>query len=114
MWQRAGGGILAIVLVLLSWAFVVGAVELADSKICADAPVTVEALVEGEELECYDGSGAQRTAGIVLGIVSGVVLAAAGLVALAFAITRGRRRLLARLTAVALVLTLVTILVVAL
>ena len=114
MWQRAGGGILAIVLGLLAWAFVAGGLELADSKICADATVTVEALVEGEDLECYGGSDAQRTAGIVLGIPSGVALAAAGLVALAFAVTGGRRHLLARLTAVALALTLVTILVVAL
>jgi hypothetical protein len=114
VWQRAGGGILAIVLGLLAWTFVAGGIELADSKICADAIATVEALVEGKDLECYEGSAAQRTAGIVLAIASGVVLAAAGLVALAFAITRGRLRLLARLTAVALALTLVTILVLAL
>jgi hypothetical protein len=114
VWQRAGGGILAIVLGLLAWAFVAGGIELAASKICADAVVTVEALVEGEDLECYDGSGAQRIAGAVLAIASGVVLAAAGVVALAFAITRGRRRLLGRLTAVALALALVTILVLAL
>jgi hypothetical protein len=113
VWQRAGGGILALVLGLLAWAFVAGAVDLADARICGDAAATVESLLDGGELECYDGSGVQRTAGVVIGVAAGVGLAAAAVVAFMFAVTGRRRSLLARLTVAAVALALLAIVVVA-
>ena len=84
MWRRVGVGILMVVLALSAWAFAAGAIALADALLCAEANPTVESLTTGEDLECFDGSNAQRIAAAVLWAVSALVLAAAALAALAF------------------------------
>jgi hypothetical protein len=112
VWRRVGGGILAVVLGLLAWAFVAGAFGLADTEVCGKRVVSVESLFRGEELQCFDGSELQRKAGVALGLIAAVVLAAAALTALTFTIGRRRGPLLARLIAVAALLVAITALVV--
>jgi hypothetical protein len=111
VWRRVGGGILALVLAFLAWAWIAAAVDLGGSSLCSEATPTVASLGDGEDLECFDGSAGQRIAAVVLGAAAGLALALAALAALAFALTGRRGRLFTRLLIAAGVLVAIAILV---
>jgi hypothetical protein len=108
--EKAGGGwrVLAVVLALaLAFAcavMVIAMVDIGGTPRCDD-PAGLEAEAQenpGEELECFDGSAAQKVATLVLGWPSGILAGIAALVALYFAATGRRGRLLLQLTGAAI------------
>lgn len=112
---KAGGGwrALAVVLFLaLLFACAVMIIAMAD---IADTPIEKDCIAEnvsgGTCTEYFDGSSAQKTATLVLGFPSGVLAGIAALVALYFAATGRRGRLLLQLTGAAIALGAVSILV---
>ena len=106
---------LAIVL-FLALAFACAVMVIAMSDI-ADTPALrrsggarARRIAEGET-ECFDGSSGQKTATLVLGWPSGVLAGIAALVALYFAATGLRGRLLLTVTGAAIVLGALSILI---
>jgi hypothetical protein len=110
---RALGVVLALALAFACAVMVIAMADIGDSPRCDDrAAIEAEALENpGEEIECFDGSSAQKVATLVLGWPSGILAGIAALVALYFAATGRRGRLLLQLTAVAIVLGVLSILV---
>jgi hypothetical protein len=109
----AGWRALAIVL-FLALAFACAVMVIAMSDI-GDTP-TCDDVLSGEatlpsDNECFDGSSGQKTASLVLGWPSGVLAGLAALVAIYFAVTGLRGRLLLTLTGAAIVLGALSILV---
>lgn len=106
--EKAGGGwrVLAIVLALaLAFAaavMILVATDLADTPTCEDVRAGLEP--PNDEGECYDGSSGEKTAQMVLSWPSGILAAIAALVALYFAATGLRGRLLLQLTGAAVLL----------
>jgi hypothetical protein len=102
---KASGGwrVLAVVLFLaLAFACAVMIIAMAD---IADTPVGQAACAaEPGCTEYFDGSSAQKTISLVLGFPSGVLAGIAALVALYFAATGLRGRLLLQLTGAAIAL----------
>jgi len=111
MWRRAGSGILTLVLALCAWAFISGAIGLADAIPCGEASPAVKSLTTGKDLECFEGTDWQRKASVALWAASGVALAAAALAAFGFAIGGRWGRPLARLIMGALALAAVAVIV---
>jgi hypothetical protein len=115
----AGGGwrVLAVVLALaLAFAcavMVVAMVGIGDSPRCDDpAGIEAEALENpGEDIECFDGSSAQKAITLILGWPSGILAGIAAVVALFFAASGRHGRLLLQLTAAAIVLGVLSILI---
>jgi hypothetical protein len=113
--DKAGAGwrILALVLALaLAFAcavMIVVATDIADTATCDDVRAGV--ALPNEDNECYDGSSTAKTIQVVLAWPSGVLAGIAALVALFFTATGRRGRLLLQLTAAAIVLGALSILV---
>jgi hypothetical protein len=115
--MRALGALLALALAFAAAVMIVAMVDIADTEVCTDlqesgAPVAADTecfgeatvnLATGEIIEA-SGSGTQKTISLVLGFPSGVIAAIAALVALFFAATGRHGRLLLQLTAAAVVL----------
>ena len=104
---KASGGWRALaVLLALALAFACAVMVIAMSDI-GQTP-TCDDVKAGNALphdgECFDGSSTQKTISLVLGWPSGVLAGIAALVALFFAATGRRGRLLLQLTAAAIVL----------
>ena len=105
--DRASGGWRALAVVLaLALAFacavmVVAMGEIADTTPCDEVRSTADLTDEGE---CFDGSSTQKTISLVLGWPSAVLAGIAVLIALYFAVTGRRGRLLLTVTGAAIVL----------
>ncbi len=114
--QKASGGwrVLAIILFLaLAFAcavMVIAMGDISDTPRCDDPAALAKAIAEGET-ECFDGSSGQKTATLVLGWPSGVLAGVAALLALYFAATGLRGRLLLTTTGAAIVLGALSILI---
>ena len=112
--DKAGGGWRALgVLLALALAFacavmVIAMVDIGGTPRCDDPAGIAEALAEGEN-ECFDGSSTQKVLTLVLGWPSGILAGIAALVALYFAATGRRGRLLLQLTAAAIALGVLSI-----
>jgi hypothetical protein len=112
--EKAGGGwrVLAVVLALaLAFAcavMIAAMVDIGGTPRCDDPEGVAQALLEGEN-ECFDGSSAQKVATLVLGWPSGILAGIAALVALYFAATGRRGRLLLQLTGAAIALGVLSI-----
>ena len=105
---KAGGGWRALAVVLaLTLAFACAVLVLAMSDI-GSTPTCKDVLTGAAPLpsdgKCYDGSSAQKAISLVLGWPSGILAGLATLVALFFAFTGRRGRLLLQLTGAAVVL----------
>lgn len=102
----AGWRILAVVLALaLAFAaavMILVATDIADTATCED--VRAGKALPNEDNECYDGSSTAKTIQVVLAWPSGILAGLAALVALYFAATGRRSRLLLQLTAAAIAL----------
>ena len=112
---KAGGGWRALsVILFLALAFACAVMIIAMADI-ADTPIEEDCIADNAAgqlcTEYFDGSSAQKTATLVLGFPSGVLAGIAALVALYFAATGRRGRLLIQLTAAAIVLGVVSILI---
>ncbi len=110
---KAGGGWRALsVILFLALAFACAVMIIAMADI-ADTPIEEDCFPPptGDCTEYFDGSSAQKTGTLVLGFPSGVIAGIAALVALYFAATGRRGRLLLQLTGAAIVLGAVSILV---
>ena len=113
--ERASGGwralavILALALAFACAVMVIAMADIGDTPTCDDI-LAGEAAVPADG-ECFDGSSGQKVATLVLGWPSAVLAGIAALVALYFAATGLRGRLLMQLTGVAIVLGVVSILV---
>ncbi|MCD6013994.1 MAG: hypothetical protein K0R88_78 [Solirubrobacterales bacterium] len=107
---RALGVVLALALAFASAVMVIAMADIGSTPRCDDPEGIAEALRQGEN-ECFDGSSAQKVATLVLGWPSGILAGIAALVALYFAATGRRGPLLLQLTAVAIVLGVLSILV---
>jgi hypothetical protein len=110
---KASGGWRALSVVLfLALAFACAVMIIAMADI-ADTPIQKDCHPPptGDCTEYFDGSSAQKTITLVLGWPSGVLAGIAALVALYFAATGRRGRLLLQLTAAAIVLGAVSILI---
>ena len=109
----AGWRALAVIL-FLALAFACAVMVIAMSDI-GSTPTCDDVLSGNAQLpsdnECFDGSSAQKTASLVLGWPSGVLAGIAALVAVFFAATGRRGRLLLTLTGAAIVLGALSILV---
>ena len=105
---RAGGGwralavVLAIALVFAAAVMVIAMLDIGDTPTCDD--VLSGKVAPPSDNECFDGSSGQKTASLILGWPSGVLAGIAALVALFFAATGGRGRLLLQLTGAAILL----------
>jgi hypothetical protein len=112
--DKAGGGWRALgVLLALALAFacavmVIAMADIGGTPRCDDPAGIAEALAEGEN-ECFDGSSTQKVLTLVLGWPSGILAGIAALVALYFAATGRRGRLLLQLTAAAIALGVLSI-----
>ena len=106
--DKAGAGwrILAVVLALaLAFAcavMVIVAIDIGDTATCED--VRAGKALPNEDNECYDGSSTAKTIQVVLAWPSGILAGLAALVALYFAATGRRSRLLLQLTGAAILL----------
>jgi hypothetical protein len=111
--QGAGWRLLAIVLALaLAFAaavMIIVAVDIGDTATCED--VRAGEALPNDEGECYDGSSTAKTIQVALAWPSGVLAGLAALVALYFAVTGLRSRLLLQLTGAAIVLGALSILI---
>jgi hypothetical protein len=113
--EKASGGwrVLAIVLFLaLAFACAVMVIAMSDigsTPTCKDVLAGNAALPSDNE--CFDGSSAQKTASLVLGWPSGVLAGIAALIAIFFAATGRRGRLLVTVTGAAIVLGALSILI---
>jgi hypothetical protein len=114
---KAGGGwrvlgvLLALALAFACAVMVIAMIDIGGTPRCDD-PAGIEAEARenpGEEIECFDGSSAQKVITLVLGWPSGILAGIAALVALFFAATGRQGRLLLQLTAAAIVLGVLSI-----
>ena len=113
--DKAGGGWRALsVILFLALAFACAVMIIAMADI-ADTPIEKDCIADNAAgqvcTEYFDGSSAQKTATLVLGFPSGVLAGIAALVALYFAATGRRGRLLLQLTGAAIALGVVSILI---
>ncbi len=113
--DKAGGGWRALsVILFLALAFACAVMIIAMADI-ADTPIEKDCIADNAAgqvcTEYFDGSSAQKTATLVLGFPSGVLAGIAALVALYFAATGRRGRLLLQLTGAAIALGAVSILI---
>jgi hypothetical protein len=110
---RALGVVLALALAFACAVMVIAMVGVGGDPRCDDqAAIESEALENpGEEIECFDGSSAQKAITLVLGWPSGILAGIAALVALYFAATGSRGRLMLQLTGAAIVLGVLSILI---
>jgi hypothetical protein len=113
--EKASGGwrVLAVVLFLaLAFACAVMVIAMSDigsTPTCRDV-LSGKASLPSDN-ECFDGSSAQKTASLVLGWPSGVLAGIAALIAIFFAATGRRGRLLVMVTSAAIVLGALSILI---
>jgi hypothetical protein len=110
---KASGGWRALSVVLfLALAFACAVMIIAMADI-ADTPIQEDCHPPplGDCTEYFDGSSAQKTVTLILGWPSGVLAGIAALVALYFAATGRRGRLLLQLTGAAIVLGAISILI---
>ncbi len=105
---RALGVLLALALAFACAVMVIAMIDIGETPRCDDPAGIAEALAEGEN-ECFDGSSAQKVATLVLGWPSGILAGIAALVALFFAATGRKARLMLQLTAAAIVLGVLSI-----
>jgi hypothetical protein len=106
---RALGLVLALVLAFACAVMVIAMADIGDTPTCKD--VLSGKVAPPLDNECFDGSSAQKTASLVLGWPSGVLAGVAALLALMFTFTGRRGGLLLRLTAAAVVLGALSILI---
>ncbi len=110
---KAGGGWRALsVILFLALAFACAVMVIAMADI-ADTPIEEDCFPPpaGDCTEYFDGSSAQKTITLVLGWPSGILAGIAALVALYFAATGRRGRLLLQLTGAAIALGAISILI---
>ncbi len=112
---KASGGWRALAVILfLALAFACAVMVIAMSDI-GSTPTCRDVLAGKASLpsdnECFDGSSAQKTASLVFGWPSGVLAGIAALIAIFFAVTGRRGRLLVTLTGAAIVLGAISILI---
>jgi hypothetical protein len=100
------GLVLALALAFAAVVMVLQMADLGDSPRCDDpAGIEAERAETGDpEIECFDGSQAQKTISLVLGWPSGALAAIAAAFALYFAATGRQGQLLLRITGAAVVL----------
>lgn len=94
--------ILALALAFACAVMVIAMADIGDTPTCED--VRTGAAPLPSDLECFDGSSAQKTIALILGWPSGVLAGIAALAALFFTITGTRGRLVLQLTGAAIVL----------
>jgi hypothetical protein len=106
--ERPGAGwrVLAVILALaLAFAcavMVIAMADIGDTPTCED--VRTGAAPLPSDLECFDGSSAQKTIALILGWPSGILAGIAALAALFFTVTGTRGRLVLQLTGAAIAL----------
>jgi hypothetical protein len=104
--------VLAIVLAFAAAIMIAVMADLGGRPRCDDTAAVVKAAAEHNgRVKCFDVTATQRTITLVLGWVGGVLGGIAALLALAFAITGRRGRLVLQLTAAAIVLSGLSILI---
>lgn len=106
---RALGVVLALALAFACAVMIVAMGEIGDTPTCDDI-LSGEAALPADG-ECFDGSSAQKTISLILGWPSGILAGIAALMALYFAATGRRGRLLLQLTGAAIVLGALSILI---
>jgi hypothetical protein len=106
---RALAIVLALALAFASAVMVIAMLDIGETPTCADVRSGEEPLPE--DRECFEGSSEQKGASLVLGWPSGVLAGVAAVLALVFAATGRYGRLLVQLTAAAIALGGISILV---
>jgi membrane-associated PAP2 superfamily phosphatase len=103
---RALGVVLALALAFASAVMIIAMADIGDTPRCDDPAALEQERQETGDLviECFEGSQTQKTVSLGLGWPSGVIAGLAALLALYFAATGRRGRLLLQLTAAAIVL----------
>jgi hypothetical protein len=103
---RVLGVVLAIALAFAAAVMIIAMADIGDTPRCDDQAALEQERQETGDLviECFEGSQTQKTASLGLGWPSGVIAALAALLALYFAATGRRGRLLLQITAAAIVL----------
>ena len=106
---RASAVILFILLLVGCFIMIAAATDIAGTTLCRD--VTAQFVQQHPNGSCFDGSQLQKVLSVGFGYASGAVGAIAALLAIAFAITGRRGRLVAVLAVAAVVLAGISILV---
>ena len=101
--------ILFILLLVGCFIMIAAATDIAGTTLCRD--VTAQFVQQHPNGSCFDGSQLQKVLSVGFGYASGAVGAIAALLAIAFAITGRRGRLVAVLAVAAVVLAGISILV---
>jgi hypothetical protein len=97
--MRALGVVFALVLAFAAAVMILVAVDIGDTPTCDD-------VLSGEafSVDCFDGSSGQKTISVALAWGSGIAGAIAAFLALAFAVTGRRGRLLVQVAGLAILL----------
>jgi hypothetical protein len=104
------GILLALALAFTCAVMAIAMADIGDTPRCDDQAALVEAIAEGED-ECFEGSAAQKTISLVLGWPSAALAGIAALLALFFVATGRHGRLVIQLTAGAVALGALSILI---
>ena len=107
---RALGVVLALALAFACAVMAIAMADIGDTPRCDDRAALAEAIAEGED-ECFEGSSAQKTISLALGWPSAAVAGFAALLALFFTATGRYGRLVLQLTAAAVALGALSILI---
>jgi hypothetical protein len=116
---KAGGGmralavVLALVLAFGAAVMIAAMVDINDTPRCDDRAALIAKAREnpGQKIDCFDGGSAKKAVVLALGFLGGAIGAIAAIVALLFTITGRRGRLLLQLTALAIALSGLSILI---
>jgi len=106
---RALGFVLALVLAFACAVMVIAMADIGSTPTCDDVRSGAAALPSDNQ--CFDGSSGAKTASLILGWPSGVLAGVAAIIALMFTFTGRRGALLLRITAAAVVLGALSILI---
>jgi hypothetical protein len=107
---RILGILLALALAFACAVMAIAMADIGDTPRCDDRAALAEAIAEGED-ECFEGSSAQKTISLALGWPSAAVAGFAALLALFFTATGRYGRLVLQLTAAAVALGALSILI---
>jgi hypothetical protein len=100
--ERAGGGWRALGVLLALALLFAGAVMIIAMAEISDTPLLDACQADPTCTEYFDGSSAQKTIAVVFGFISGALAAVGALIALYFAATGRRGRLLLQVTGAAI------------
>ena len=111
--MRALGVLLALFLAFGAAVMIIAMADINTTPRCDDRAAIVKKALQnpGQKVDCFDGGSAKKAVVLGLGFLGGGIAAIAAVLALVFTVTGRRGRLLLQITALAIVLSGLSILV---